>query len=59
MINKKIMKSISALLASCITWYAIISFITFNVHLETWHWAARASFVVLALLTWDKVNKNI
>ena len=53
------MKSISALLASCVTWYAFISFITFNVHVEVWHWAARASLVLLSLLTWDKVNKNI
>jgi hypothetical protein len=58
-INKKIMKSLSAFLASCIIWYAIISFINFNVYVETWHWAARASFVILSLLTWDRVDKNI
>ena len=58
-INKKIMKSLSAFLASCIIWYAIISFITFNVHVDTWHWSARASLVLLSLLTWDRIDKNI
>ena len=53
------MKTIFAVVASTLIWYGIISFITFNPHIDTWHWAARASFVILALLTWDKVNKNI
>lgn len=53
------MKTLFTFLASAITWYAIISFITFNPHIEVWHWTARASFVVLALLTWNKVDKNI
>lgn len=53
------MKTLFAFLASTLTWYGIISFITFNAHIETWHWTARASFVILSLLTWDKVDKNI
>ena len=53
------MKTILTFLASAITWYGIISFITFNPHIDTWHWFARVSFVILALLTWDKVDKNI
>lgn len=57
--KQKNMKTIFAVVASTLIWYGIISFITFNAHIDTWHWTARASFVVLALLTWDKVNKNI
>lgn len=53
------MKSLFAFLASTLIWYGIISFITFNVHADTWHWSARASFVIFSLLMWDKVNKNI
>lgn len=53
------MKSIFAVVASTLIWYGIISFITFNAHIEMWHWTARASFVVLALLTWDRIDKNI
>ena len=53
------MKTIFNFVASTLVWYGIISFITFNAHIDTWHWAARASFVIFALLTWDRIDKNI
>ena len=53
------MKSLLAFLASTLVWYGIISFITFNPHVETWHWTARLSLFLLSLLTFTKANKNI
>ncbi len=51
------MKSLFAFLASAIVWYGIISFITFNPHIDMWHWFARTSFVIFSLLTWNRVDK--
>jgi len=53
------MKSLLAFLLSTLTWYGIISFILWNEHINTWHWAARASLFLLSLLTFTKANKNI
>lgn len=53
------MKSVLAFLASTLIWYGIISFITFNPHVETWHWTARLSLGFFSFLTFSKVDKNI
>lgn len=55
--HKKIMKSILNFLAALFVWYVIISFITFNLHIDTWHFTARLSLLFFSLITFVKINK--
>ena len=54
---KKIMKSILNFLAALFVWYVVISFITFNLHIDTWHFTARLSLLFFSLITFVKINK--
>ena len=51
------MKSILNFLAALFVWYVVISFITFNLHIDTWHFTARLSLFFFSLITFVKINK--
>ena len=52
------------LLASTIVWYALCSFIAWEVNFTMWSWIGRATFVFLTISSYsyitlkDKVNVN-
>ena len=51
------MKSLLNFLTTLFVWYVIISFITFNLHIDTWHFTARLSLLFFSLITFVKINK--
>lgn len=52
------MKNLLILLTSLFIWYALTSFVLWNVYIYTWHFTARLLFTVFTLLTYDKVSKT-
>lgn len=53
-INKMINKLI-VFLASCLVWYGIVAFITWDWYLPTWHWVAKMLYFIFVVLTTQRV----